>query len=137
MTGIHRQITNKSGKLLYGDLTDKIISLSYQIHYQYGSGHKESVYQNIFAEKLELRRLKFEKEFQVSICSEDTGRVVGYHRLDFIVDNKVVVEIKAIKFTPQKMEQQLYSYLKNSNFQVGLMINFGSSKLYIRRIILT
>jgi GxxExxY protein len=62
---------------------------------------------------------------------------LGHHRADIVVDEKVIVELKAIKFTPVKLEQQLFSYLRNSPYKVGLMINFGSSRLFIKRIILT
>lgn len=131
------KVRNRSGLLLHGDLTERIIGLCYEVHRQYGSGQKESVYQNAFEEKLVRENIPFQREVGITIHSEDTGKVLGSHRMDFVVDGKVVVETKAIKFTPVKLEQQLFSYLKNSGFHVGLMVNFGSSKLYIRRIILT
>lgn len=139
MTGKNRriEIKNKSGQLLHGDLTDKIIGICYDIHRQYGSGHKESVYQNAMEEKLQLSDINFSREYLISVKSEDTDKILGSHRLDFVIDNKVVVEVKAIKFTYKKLEQQLYSYLRNSQYKVGLMINFGSVKLYIKRVILT
>jgi len=138
-TGKHRkwQVKNRAGHLLHGQLTEKIIGLCYQVHYQYGSGQKESVYQNALEEKLTKTRLPFQREVFIPIKSEETGKNLGSHRLDFVIDEKVVLEIKAIKFTPRKLEQQLFSYLKNSHYQVGLMVNFGSSKLYVRRIIFT
>lgn len=89
----------------------------------HGSGQKESVYQNALEEKLMREDIPFQREIGISIHSEDTGKILGSHRMDFVVDGKVVVETKAIKFTP--------------GYHVGLMVNFGSSKLYIRRIILT
>ena len=134
-TGKNWRVRNTTGKLIYSDLTEKIIGICYQIHNQYGSGQKESVYQNALEEKLTLKKISYKKEFPIEIKSIDTGKKLGSHRLDFVVDEKVVVEMKAIKFTPQKLEQQLYSYLKNSSYQVGLMINFGSSKLFVRRIV--
>ena len=138
-TGEHGnwRVKNRAGTLLYGDLTEKIIGFCYEVHRQYGSGQKEGVYQNALAEKLTMNNIPFKKEVPISIKSEDTGKKLGSHRLDFVVDNKVVVETKAIKYTPKKLEQQLYSYLKNSPFEVGLMVNFGSSRLFVRRIILT
>lgn len=136
-TGQNWKIKNKSGRLLHGELTDKVIGLCYKIQNQYGTGQKESVYQNALEEKLTMNKLPFKREVPIYIKSEDTGEKLGSHRLDFVVDDKVVVEIKAIKFTPVKIEQQLYSYLKNAPYEVGLMINFGSSKLFVRRIILT
>ncbi len=136
-TGQDWKIRNKSGELLHGNITEKLIGICYEIHNQYGSGQKETVYQNALEEKLTMNKLPFEREVPISIKSEDTGKKLGSHRLDFVVDDKVVVETKAIKFTPVKLEQQLYSYLKNSFYKVGLMVNFGSSRLYVRRIILT
>jgi len=137
MTGKHWKVKNRSGELLYGDLTGKIIGLCYETHKQYGSGQKETIYQNALEEKLKLNQVPFKKEVDIAIKSEDTGKRLGNHRLDFVIDDKVVVETKAIKFTPIKLEQQLYSYLRNSIYKIGLMINFGSQKLYVRRIILT
>jgi len=137
ITGKSRKVRNKTGKLLHGDLTERIIGLCYDVHNQYGSGQKESIYQNALSEKLLKDSIPFEKEVDIPIKSEDTGKRLGNHRLDFVIDNKVVIETKAIKFTPIKLEQQLYSYLRNSPYKVGLMINFGSLKLYVRRIILT
>ena len=140
VTGINRKnmkVRNKTGKLLHGNLTEKIIGYCYDIHNQYSSGQKESVYQKALAEKFKIGEVPFKKEVDIAIKSEDTGKRLGNHRLDFVVNDKVVVETKAIKFTPIKLEQQLYSYLRNSPYKVGLMVNFGSSKLYVRRIILT
>lgn len=57
--------------------------------------------------------------------------------LDFIIDKKIVLEVKAIKFTPPKIQQQLYSYLKSTPYEVGYLANFGSTELYLKRIILT
>jgi GxxExxY protein len=138
-TGNHRnwKVKNRSGSLLHGDLTEKIIGLCYEIQSIYGCGQKESVYQKALEEKLMSAKISFEKEVTININSEESGKKLGVYRLDFIVDKKVVVETKALKFTPIKLEQQLFSYLKNSDYEVGLMINFGSHKLYIRRIILT
>jgi len=136
-TGKSRKVKNITGKLLCGELTEKIIGLCYDIQNQYGTGQKESIYQKALAEKFSKDSIPYKKEVNITIKSEDTGRRLGNHRLDFVVDDKVVIETKAIKFTPIKLEQQLYSYLRNSPYKLGLMVNFGSSKLYVRRIILT
>lgn len=135
--GANWKVKNQSGILLYSKLTEKIIGIFYEIHNLYGSGHKESVYQNAFEEKLNMADIPFKREVVISIKSQDSGKLLGSHRLDFVIDEKVVVEMKAIKFTPRKLEQQLYSYLKNSKYRVGLMVNFGSSKLYLKRVIYT
>ena len=137
MTGINRkyEIRNRSGKLVYGNLTEKLIGLFYEIHFQYGAGQKESLYRNAVEEKLQLNSIPYKKEVQIKVKSEDTNKILGLSRMDFVIDDKIVLELKAIKFTPTKMEQQIYSYLKNSHYKIGLLVNFGSSRLYIRRII--
>src|SRR3989344_7952854 len=111
ITGTHWKVRNRTGNLLYGELTHRIIGLCYEIHFQYGSGQKESLYQNALAEKPTHHQIPFTKEISIDILSSDTNEKLGNHRLDFVVDQKIVVETKAIKFTPIKLEQQLFSYL--------------------------
>ena len=136
-TGEHWRVKNKTGTLLHGELTGKVIGACYEIHRQYGSGQKESVYQKALEEKLTMLNIPFIREKIINIASVDSGQKLGIYRLDFIVDEKLVVETKAIKFTPIKLAQQLFSYLRNTGYPVGLMINFGSSRLFVKRVILT
>ena len=131
------QVKNKQGKLLYGNITQKIIKCIYEVRNIYGSGHKERLYQKALLEKLRKEGLSCQEEVRINIRSEDSGKVLENHRLDIVVEDKVIIECKALKFIPQKLENQLYSYLKNSKWEVGLLVNFGSTKLYLKRIILT
>ncbi|MHA1280024.1 MAG: GxxExxY protein, partial [Candidatus Helarchaeota archaeon] len=98
---------------------------------------KEKLYQKALLEKLRGERLSCQQEVGINIRSEDSGEILENHRLDIVVENKVIIECKALKFIPQKLENQLYSYLKNSKWEVGLLVNFGSTNLYLKRIILT
>ncbi len=109
----------------------------YDVRNTYGSGHKEKVYQNALAEKLTLCGVPFEQEVGISIESEDTGKTLGNYRLDFLIDKKIIVELKAVKYVPEKIENQLYSYLRSSPYELGYFVNFGSTNLYLKRIILT
>src|SRR3989344_3200550 len=109
ITGQHWKVKNKTGELLYSDLTGRVIGLCFEIHKTYGSGQKESLYQNALEEKLNMDNITYKREFPIEILSEDSGKKLGSHRLDFVVDDKFIVETKAIKFTTQKLEQQLYS----------------------------
>jgi len=131
------RIRNKQGKLLYGNITQKIIKCVYEVHNTYGSGHKEKLYQRSLIEKLEKNDLSCRQEVGINIRSEDTGKVLENYRLDVVVEDKIIIECKALKFVPQKMENQLYSYLKNSKWEVGLLVNFGGTTPYIKRIIFT
>jgi len=63
--------------------------------------------------------------------------VVGNYRPDFVVDGKVILEIKSVEFMPQSYELQLIHYLKTTGYQVGLLVNFGSPRLVIKRFVWT
>lgn len=131
------KVKNKENSLLHGELTYQIIGLVYEVNKQYGNGQKELVYQNALSEKFDNEKMMYKREVGISIKSEDTGKVLGNYRLDFVIDSKVVIETKAMKFTPVKIQNQLYSYLKQTPYEVGLLVNFGSTRLYIKRVILT
>ena len=122
---------------LHKNLSYKIIGAIYQVRNIYGSGQKELVYQNALAEELQQLNLPFKREVSITIKSPKTNKTLGNYRLDFLIDEKIILEIKAIKFTPRKIEQQLYSYLRSTPCELGFLVNFGSTNLYLKRIILT
>jgi len=123
--------------LLYKELSYQIQGAAIEIRKDFGSGHKESIYQNAFAEELISRKIKFLKEKSIKIYSPKTGKIIGYYKPDFIVDDKIIVELKALESIPRKLVDQLYDYLRNSNYELGYFINFSSPKLYMKRIIFT
>jgi len=122
---------------LHKNLSYKIIGAIYQVRNIYGSGQKELVYQNALAEEFQQLNLPFKREVSIAIKSPKTNKILGNYRLDFLIDEKIILEIKAIKFTPRKIEQQLYSYLRSTPYELGFLVNFGSTNLYLKRIILT
>jgi GxxExxY protein len=129
--------TDKTNNFLHKELSYKTVGAIYSVRNTYGSGQKESVYQNALAEELDGLNIPFEREVSIPIKSAKTNRTLGSYRLDFVIDDKIVVEAKAVKFTPRKMEQQLYSYLRSTTYQIGYLVNFGSTNLYLKRVILT
>jgi GxxExxY protein len=124
-------------KLLYKELSYEIQGAAFEVRKNFGPGHKESLYQNAFAEELKIRGIKFEREKPIKIYSPKTKHVIGSYQPDFIVDNKVIVELKAVVKIPKLFLDQLFDYLRNSEFELGYFINFASPKLYIKRIIYT
>ncbi len=128
---------NMSGKLLYEKLSYDIRGALIEVRKNFGSGYKEIIYSNALAEELLEKGLKFEREKTVQIFSPKSGKVVGNYRPDFIVENKIVLEIKAVDFVPKNFIDQIYSYLRNSEYQLGFFVNFKSPRLYIKRIIYT
>jgi len=129
--------TEKHGKLLHGDLTYKIIGIAIEIRKKYGPGHKEKIYHNLMAELFTKDKITFINEAKIKIYSEESGKVVGLYQPDFIADDKIIIEDKSSKFTTKQDEKQLYYYLKNSQYEIGLLINFSTPRLYIKRIIYT
>jgi len=125
----------ESQKLLYKELSYQIQEAAIEIRKQYGPGHKEVLYQRAFAEELDFRKIKFEREKPIKIYSLRTNKVIGIYQPDFIVDDKIIVEIKALPQIPKKLVDQLYDYLRNSDYELGYFINFSGPKLYIKRII--
>ena len=124
-------------ELLYSDITYKIRGAMMDVSNKYGKGLKEVVYQNALAEAFMQRGLKFEKEKRITIHSVDTGKVLGYYTPDYIVEQKIIVELKASDFTSRQNVGQELSYLKASKYEVGFLVNFNTPKLDIKRLIYT
>ena len=123
--------------LLYKELSYEVHGAAIEVRKNFGPGHKEKLYQNAYAEELESRSIDFEKEKHIAILSPKTGKKIGAYQPDFLVDNKIIVELKAKYPYPQKYIDQLYDYLRNSKYELGYFINFASPKLFIKRIIYT
>ena len=123
--------------LLYKDLSYKLQGVFMEVRNNFGPGHKEIVYQNALAEEFSADKIPFEKEKNINIYSPKTGNKVGNYRVDFLIDNKIIIEIKAVDFIPKNFIDQIYSYLKNSKYELGYFVNFKSPKLYIKRVIYT
>ena len=123
----------------YGDrdpLTAQIIAACYHVHNELGPGFIERIYSNALKIALKKIGLNFhvEKEFEVSFDKEKIGKFI----VDFVVEDKVIVELKALDGKlPKIFESQVISYLKASGLNVGLLINFGSRRCEIRRLMLS
>jgi GxxExxY protein len=115
------------------DLTGKIIEAAYKVHNTLGFGFLENVYQNALMVELEKTELKAEKEKTVQVNYD--GFLVGDYKADIVVEDKVILELKAVKDLHSTHEAQLVNYLKATDMEVGLLINFGKS-VEIRRKVL-
>jgi GxxExxY protein len=122
-------------KLLYSELSYKIRGCAFKIYNNLGFGHKENVYQRALGIEFEKAGLSFEIEKSLPVFYEN--KKIGTYRPDFIVDNKIIIEIKSVPFMPKTYETQLIYYLKSTNFNLGFLINFGSKDIQIKRKIWT
>jgi len=125
------------GEILHKKLSYKIQGIFMEIRRVYGPGLKEKVYCNLIEEYLIYKKIFYKREAEIKIHSHITGKVIGIYRPDFIIDNKIIAEIKAVDKIPANFIDQMYSYLKVSKMELGIFVNFKSTKLYIKRIILT
>ena len=106
------------------ELTQKIIGAAMEVHRAIGPGLLESAYQACLARELSVRGIPFEKEKPLPLDYKGVQLDCGY-RLDFLVDDKVVVELKAVEIMHPVYEAQLLTYLKLTGCKVGLLINFN------------
>lgn len=121
--------------LLYEALTDRVIDAAIHVHRELGPGYLESIYEKAFEVALRSREIPYESQVEIEVFFH--GELVGFHRLDVVVDNKVVVELKAIKAFEDIHFAQVRSYLKATKLQIGLLLNFNAPTLSIKRIILS
>ena len=122
-------------KLLYSDLTYKIRGCIFHVYNTLGFGHKELVYHKALSIEFTKNDITFKEEMPITVYYEK--QKVGVYRPDFIIEDKVLIEIKAIPFMGKDPEIQMIYYLKGTRYKLGLLINFGSNKLDIRRKIWT
>jgi len=130
-------MSEKRVNLLYKDLSYKIRGAAIEVRKSYGPGHKEVLYQRAFAEELGLRGINYEREKPIKIYSPKTKKVIGSYQPDFIIEDKIIIELKTLEQMPRKIIDQLYSYLRNSEYELGFLINFGSHGVDIKRVIYT
>jgi GxxExxY protein len=120
--------------LLYGDLTQKIIGAAFDVHNTLGKGLSEKVYENALA--VRLQELGLTAEHQKVVPVYFSNQKVGEQIVDLLVDDRVIVETKAVDRLMKSHEAQLLGYLKNTQFQLGLLINFGA-RVQFKRLIFT
>ena len=108
----------------YKELTEKIIKIFYRVYNKLGYGFLEKIYEN--AMMIEFKREGIPAVSQSGIRVFYEGEVIGEYYVDILVDNKVIVEIKAAKRLVEENEAQLLNYLKATDIEVGLLLNFGT-----------
>ena len=120
-------------KLLYGDMTEKIIGAAMEVHTVLRHGFLESVYEEALAIEFGLRKIPFERQKPVDVFYK--GKSAKQFLCDFMVDGKILVELKAIKKLTDIENAQVLNYLKATDIDLALLINFGGFSLDFKRII--
>ena len=116
----------------YKEITEKIIGSSMKVHAALGNGFQEVIYQRALEIEMREAGLHFERELSMPVYYK--GRQIGERRVDFFVEGKIMVELKAIIQLENVHLAQAKNYLEAYNMQVGLLINFGSISLQFKRL---
>ena len=118
------------------DITREIISCAIQVHSSLGPGLLENIYEEALGYEFSSRKIAFERQREINILYKE--RNVGKFRLDFLIEDQVIVELKAVDVIHPIFEAQLLTYLKALNKKVGLLINFNVEKLVegVKRMVL-
>ena len=120
----------------YSDITAKIIGASFEVHNFLGNGFQEVIYQRALAHEMTKAGLAFSREMEQDIFYKDLTEPIGTRRADFVVEGKVLVELKAIAQLDDVHLAQALNYLKAYRLEVGLLINFGGKSLTFKRLVL-
>jgi GxxExxY protein len=116
----------------YSDLTSKIIKAAMTVHSTLGNGFQEVIYQRALEIEMREMGITFNREFEMPIFYKEYN--IGSRRVDFLVEGVVSVELKAITKLDDVHFAQAINYLEAYNLEVGLLINFGESKLIFKRL---
>ena len=119
--------------LLYEELSYLLRGTFFKIYNEIGPGFKENIYVRALLSLLDENKIPYEKEKQFTINFKNAK--IGVTQIDLVIDNKIIVEIKATEINNSVFEKQTLSYLKSTGIKLGFLVNFGTNKLYIRRYI--
>lgn len=119
-------------KYQYQDLTHGIIGAAMEVHGYLGNGFQEAVYQRALAIELALRNINFEREKEMPL--QYKGYDIGTRRVDFFIEEKIMLEIKAVIRLEDVHLAQAINYLEAYGMEIGLLINFGSPSLQFKRV---
>ena len=123
-------------ELKYMDITEKILGASFEVHKFLGNGFQEVIYQRALAWEMTQIGLEFAREIEQDIYYKDLPEPIGTRRADFVIENKVLVELKAVSQIEEVHKAQILNYLKSYRLEVGLLINLGSKSLTFKRMVL-
>jgi len=119
--------------LLHHELTRKIIGAAMEVHRVLGTGFVESVYEESLAIEFGLRKIPYERQRPIDVIYK--GRVAKHFVCDFIVYDKIIIELKAIRTITDIEKAQVLNYVKGTGLNLGLLLNFGASSLEYKRLI--
>jgi len=117
----------------HADITGQVIGAAMKVHSALGNGFQERIYQRALAIEMAKHGLSFRREIEMQIYYD--GQEIGKRRVDFLVEDKVMVELKAVTQLEDAHLAQAINYLEAYHLEVGLLLNFGARSLEYRRVV--
>src|SRR6478672_3280498 len=127
------QMEKQDSRLLYSELTEKILGIYYDVYNEIGHGFLESVYSNCMSFAITKAGISVRREVTVHVYF--LGQDVGQFKAVLVVDGSVLIELKAVQNLDRSHEAQVMNYLRATELEVGLLLNFGSPKPQFKRIV--
>lgn len=120
-------------KIIEKELSYKIVGILFEVHTKLGGRYQEKIYQAAVEKLLQRENISYEKELKTDLLFE--GDKIGLYYLDFLIENRIILELKAVyRFHPDHF-RQVQSYLKTKNLKLGILANFKGPKLIYSRIL--
>ena len=126
-------MNEKETKVIYPELSYKIVGCLFEVYNVVGSGHKEKFYQSALAEEFVSRKIKYEEQVPVSLFYKD--KKVGVNYLDFLIEDKIVLELKIGRYFSKRNLIQTLDYLKQTKMKLGIIANFSRDGLKFYRVL--
>lgn len=126
-------MVKKKEKVLYPELSYRIVGCLFEVYNQLGAGHRESYYQKALAEEFRANGLVFEEQRKINL--EYKNKVVGKNYLDFLIEDKVVLELKIGRCFSKNSFRQTQAYLKKTGYKLGIIALFTSKELKFYRVL--
>lgn len=123
---------NKS-KLIYPELSYKIIGCLFEVYNECGGGHRENYYQKALKCEFELKEIKFKEQVMVDLKYKD--KTIGKNFLDFLIEDKIILEIKIGEYFSKNNLKQILDYLKLTDLKLGIIANFTNDGLKFYRVL--
>ena len=117
-------------------LCDIVRETAFAIHFYHRNGHLEKIYENALVHRLRKQGIKALQQQPIVVYDED-GTVLGEYYADVLVEDCLIVELKAVRQIAEEHVAQILGYLKSTRIETGLLVNFGSSKLSVKKYLMT
>lgn len=124
---------NKKVRIVQKELSYKIVGILFEVHKELGNRYQEKYYQRAIEQALKLSNLKYDKEISVDLMFK--GKKIGKYFLDFLIEDAIILEVKAVPILLPKDFKQVLAYLVANNKELGILANFRSESLVYKRIL--